>query len=385
MVLDASRSRPVVLVVDPDPAMRRLLRLGLEVDGARVLESASAEQAHELLSAADIAGVVAVDELADELRNARPDVPVVVTSSEVRGDVQAVLDALRLPSAERPVPTAVELVVGEAGELAQRWREFCHWDPLLPPDASPPMAEAVVASVGSALRRPQPLGWGPDPEVERVAEAFAEAVGSVEAAVGELVCLREVLRERLTGMLPVGEEAETLARLHMIVDRAMGVAVGRIAAGLEQQAYFDALTGLLNRRALERDLRRETGRASRYGRRFSVVLIDLDGLKKVNDRDGHAAGDALLRLLSVALGRALRAGDAAYRIGGDEFVVVLPETDDDTVEAVVERVVRAGAPSFGWGAAVFPDDAADGDDLVRIADTRMLTARAADRSSLPST
>nr|MDQ3757308.1 GGDEF domain-containing protein [Actinomycetota bacterium] len=132
--------------------------------------------------------------------------------------------------------------------------------------------------------------------------------------------------------------------------------------------------------ALERDLRRETGRASRYGRRFSVMLLDLDGLKTANDRHGHAAGDALLRSLSQALGRALRVGDAAYRIGGDEFVVLLPETSDETVDTVVGRIVRAGAPPFGWGTAVYPDDATDGDGLICAADQRMLAARAAARS-----
>jgi diguanylate cyclase (GGDEF)-like protein len=379
-------SRPVVLVVEPDPAIRRLFRVGLEVDGARVLESASAAQAHELLSdrlaAAEVTGVIALDEVVDDLRGALPDVPVVVTSSEVRcEDVQDVIGALRLPegSSDDEMSEAVSIVMGEAVDLAQRWRELCRWDPLLPPEATPPVAEAMVETVGEALGRPQPLGWGPDPEVEKVAEVFAIAVGSVEAAVGELVCLREVLRRRLAGALAPDEETETLARLHMIVDRAMGVAVARVAVGLEQQAYVDSLTGLLNRRALERDLRRETARAARYGRRFSVVLLDLDRLKVVNDSDGHAAGDALLRGLSGALGRALRSGDAAYRIGGDEFVIVLPETSEETVEAVVERVQAAGAPSFGWGAAVFPDDSEDGDRLVCVADERMIAARAAAR------
>jgi diguanylate cyclase (GGDEF)-like protein len=377
-------SRPIVLVVEPDPVARRLLRLGLEVDGALVVESSSAEHAAGLLAnglaGGDVAGVVVDEQVVDGLRHALPDVPVVVTSAEGASDMEAVLQALHLPHGEEEqVPAAVALVLGEAVALAQQWRELCRWDPMLAPEASPPMAEAMVEAVGHALSRPQPLGWGPDPEVETVAEGFALAVGSVEAAVGELVCLREVLRGRLTGHLPHEEEAEALARLHMIVDRAIGVAVGRIAVGLEQQAYVDSLTGLLNRRALERDLRRETGRASRYGRRFSLVLLDMDGLKAVNDRDGHLAGDMVLRALAQALGRALRAGDAAYRIGGDEFVVLLPETSDETVDAVVDRVREAGAPSFGWGAAVFPDDALDGDELVRVADERMLARRAARR------
>jgi CheY-like chemotaxis protein len=269
-------SRPVILLVDPDPALRRLLRLGLELDGARVLESGSVEQAIELLAdplaAAQIAGVIVACDLpdapggeaVDRLRRFLPGNPPILTAVDmaadgdgdgngngsppsphvVRGDVQAVLDALHLPTdvPERRRLVAVDVLSEEADVLAQRWRELCRWDPLLPPDASPPVAGAVVRAVAAALGRPQPLGWGPDPDVEKVAEVFATGVGGVESAVGELVCLREVLRRRLTGALPADEETETWARLYMIVDRAMGVAVARIASRLEQQAYVDSLT-----------------------------------------------------------------------------------------------------------------------------------------------
>lgn len=385
-----SSPQPTVLVVDADPTMRRLLRLGLEIDGARVIESGSAEQVEEMLVDGGIAGVVVTADLRDSLRALPPDVPVVVTTPPdedvgkasahvVRGDVDAVLSALHLPapaSEARPL-AAVDLVAEEAPALARAWEELCQWDPLLGPDAAPSMATTVIRAVAEALSRPQPLGWGPDPEVEQVAEAYAVSVSSVETAVGQFVCLREALRRRLAGALPPDEEAETFNRLHMILDRAMGVAVARIAQRLEQQAYLDALTGLLNRRALERDLRREIGRATRHRRRFTVVLVDLDGLKIVNDRGGHAAGDAQLRLLARALEQALRVGDAAYRIGGDEFVIVLPETSEDTLHAVLARVREAGAPAFSCGAAQFPDDGLEVDTLLIRADELLLAAKAA--------
>jgi diguanylate cyclase (GGDEF)-like protein len=398
--------RPTVLVVDSDPAMRRLLRLGLEVDGARVLESSSPAQARELLSAkggADlVCGVVVAADLPrhgaaavhDEVDRLLPDVPVVTTVAPddgvvtgleersphvLRGDVEAVITALRLPSELREAtrPVAADLLENEADSLAEAWRELCHWDPLLGPEADPPMAEVVIRAVATAITRPQPLGWGPDPDVERVAELFAMAVPAVESAVGQFVCLRETLRRRLVGSLPPEEEAETLDRLHMIVDRAMGVAVSHIAQRLEQQAYVDPLTGLLNRRALERDLRREIGRATRYRRRFTVVLADLDGLKIVNDREGHAAGDARLRALARAVETALRVGDAGYRIGGDEFVLLLPEITEATTDAVLRRVREAGAPPFSWGAATFPDDGGDIDTLLRRGDERLMQRKAA--------
>ena len=384
-------TRPTVLVVDSDPAMRRLLRLGLEVDGARVLESSSPEQARRLLAdeqgARTVYGVVVAAEassLCEEVRRLLPDIPVIVTVAldeestsvgehVVRGDLEAVITALHLPTeiAEPTVPAAVEVIRNDAARLAAAWRELCLWDPLLGPDVEPPAAEAVILALADAMRRPQPLGWGPDPEIEKVAEVFAMSVNSVESAVGQFVCLREALRRHLVGAVPSGEETETFDRLNMILDRGMGVAVSRIAQRLEQQAYVDPLTGLLNRRALDRDLRREIGRATRHRRRFTVVLADLDGLKAVNDRDGHAAGDARLRALAVALERSLRMGDAAYRIGGDEFVVVLPETDDSTTDAALARVSQAGAPAFKWGAATFPDDGDGVDALLAHADERL--------------
>ena len=389
----ATRSQPTVLLVDADATMRRLLRLGLEVDGARVIESTSVEHAQALLAdrqGASFSGVVVASELCEELEATFPGMSFVVTvpfdeepmdrpgsPHVVRGDVDAVLTALHLPPVvdEGRTLVAVELLAEEAVDLARQWQELCRWDPLLGPDATPPTATAVIRAVAAALTRPQPLGWGPDPEIEQVAEVYAVSVSSVETAVGQFVCLREALRRRLVGALPPDEETETLDRLHMIVDRAIGVAVARIGQRLEQQAYLDALTGLLNRRALERDLRREIGRATRYRRRFTVVVLDLDGLKVVNDRGGHAAGDAQLRLLARGLEHALRIGDSAYRLGGDEFVMLLPETTEGTVESVLGRVRDTGAPSFSVGAAQFPDDGMDVDALLHRADERLFAAK----------
>jgi diguanylate cyclase (GGDEF)-like protein len=157
-----------------------------------------------------------------------------------------------------------------------------------------------------------------------------------------------------------------------------------MAGRLEQEALVDPLTGLLNRRALERDLRRERARATRYDRRFSLMVIDLDGLKKVNDTDGHLAGDLYLRALATALSDVLRSGDEAYRIGGDEFVVLLPETAEARAEVVAERVAESGAPPFSWGAATFGPDGEEPETLLSLADKRLYARRAKVRGR-PST
>jgi diguanylate cyclase (GGDEF)-like protein len=166
----------------------------------------------------------------------------------------------------------------------------------------------------------------------------------------------------------------------MLLDRAIQVAARQSADDLHRQAFLDPLTGLLNRRGLERDLRMEMGRALRYGRRFSVMIIDLDGLKKVNDLEGHQAGDERLRHLAFAAVAALRAGDSAYRVGGDEFVLLLPEVGDVADEAVAHRIRDAGGPPFSWGIATFPDEGDNLGDLLDLADRRLFEQRGARRT-----
>jgi diguanylate cyclase (GGDEF)-like protein len=397
-----------ILVVDADPSLRRLARLSLEIDGAFVLEAGSLAQArHQAFAkgfnADGFDGIVIDRELPDgdgldlvaEMRAHWPaarmvvltdDSPVTVPTSLAsvhKGDMQSLVAALAIPvDLKAPRTLAiVELLRNEHEALAADWRELCRWDPMLPPDNQPPIASAFIAAVVSAMSRPQPLGWGADPEVEKVADVFAAAVGTLDVAIGQLVCLREALRRRIAGRLPVHELVETTDRLQMIIDRAIGVAAARMTERLQQQAYVDALTGLLNRRALERDLRREVGRAARHHRRFSLMVIDLDGLKRVNDTEGHAAGDAYLKSMAQAMRSATRIGDTAYRIGGDEFVVLLPETDEGRAERVAQRVLQEGGPQFSWGSVTYPDDGDDLDELIDLADKRLFDQRRAVRGS----
>jgi diguanylate cyclase (GGDEF)-like protein len=263
----------------------------------------------------------------------------------------------------------------EADAVAVEWRELCAWDPELPPDTEPPATIDVVLAVADALRRSQPLGWGVDPVVEHAVSEFSASVESVELAIGELVCLREAIARHLEGKVPGDEEDETRRRLEMITSRAMGAAARSTVARLRYEAYADPLTGLLNRRAFERDVRREVSRARRHGRAFTVVLTDLDGLKLANDTKGHNAGDFLLRAMAGALNDALRAGDAAYRVGGDEFTMLLTDTDATIVSNIVARLKTFGAPAFGWGAASFPDDGPDLVALLERADHLLIERR----------
>jgi len=103
-------------------------------------------------------------------------------------------------------------------------------------------------------------------------------------------------------------------------------------------AALDSLTGLYNRRSGEQRLTEEISRAVRYQRPLTILLIDLDGLKQTNDRLGHAAGDIVLKQFAERLQRAIRGSDLAVRLGGDEFMALLPECRTEEVVHVLKRI-----------------------------------------------
>ena len=109
----------------------------------------------------------------------------------------------------------------------------------------------------------------------------------------------------------------------------------------EEAAFTDHLTGLANRRRFERQLEREVARTRRYGRPFCLLLLDIDHFKRVNDSHGHEAGDEALRRLANALQAGTRGIDTAARIGGEEFGLILPETESARGCEVAERLRQA--------------------------------------------
>lgn len=109
----------------------------------------------------------------------------------------------------------------------------------------------------------------------------------------------------------------------------------------ESAALSDPLTGLGNRRAFERTVDREEARCARFGHRAGIMVLDIDGLKDVNDTAGHAVGDDLLRRAGEAIRRTLRSADQAFRIGGDEFALLLPEVTADGLSGLHDRLADA--------------------------------------------
>jgi len=114
--------------------------------------------------------------------------------------------------------------------------------------------------------------------------------------------------------------------------------VESLASEVYKLAALDQLTGLYNRRSGEQRLAEEMSRAQRHGRALTILLMDLDGLKAVNDRHGHAAGDTVIKSFADRLQRAIRGSDLAVRLGGDEFMAILPECRCEEVKRVLGRI-----------------------------------------------
>src|SRR5206468_3983540 len=117
-----------------------------------------------------------------------------------------------------------------------------------------------------------------------------------------------------------------------------GGVLGHYADRLARLATTDPLTGLFNPRAFHDRLRQELGRVARYREPLSLLVLDLDGLKRVNDQFGHEAGDAALRSVAAAIRRGLREIDLGARIGGDEFAVLAPQTGAEAAVVLAERL-----------------------------------------------
>jgi diguanylate cyclase (GGDEF)-like protein len=113
------------------------------------------------------------------------------------------------------------------------------------------------------------------------------------------------------------------------------------ARQFSREARTDHMTGLANRREFERIMEREVALAERHNRKLSLMMIDLDNLKRINDRQGHRAGDEALRLVAQQLQRVMRTSDICARIGGDEFGVAMPETELDSAREVGSRLQAA--------------------------------------------
>ncbi len=159
-------------------------------------------------------------------------------------------------------------------------------------------------------------------------------------------------------------------------------------------AQHDALTQLPNRALFSDRLKHELNRAKRQGGRFAIIFLDLDHFKPVNDKYGHAVGDQLLRQVADRLKAAVREADTVARIGGDEFVLLMPElSEEESVLGLATKVQEAlRAPfyveghdlpiSCSIGVSVYPQDGDEADALTKSADESMYLAKQSGRNCI---
>ncbi|NMG67204.1 EAL domain-containing protein [Azoarcus indigens] len=274
-----------------------------------------------------------------------------------------------------------------APSVPEVFRPVLHQLPIAPDSASSGTAAWYGTSVEASSVASSPA-WAPYRELAAAAGIAACWAHPIKArngrVLGTLACyfvdqrrpddLHRQLVELCAPLCAVAIEREA-AKIH-----------------IERLAFYDALTGLPNRRLLLAQASRALALCARHGTPLAMLFIDLDRFKQVNDTLGHDSGDALLREIAQRLQECVRDADLVGRLSGDEFAIVLPQTNAEQACAAVERLLAslarplqvAGArlnPSASIGVSLFPDNGCDVDTLLRHADVAMYQAKAAGRNA----
>ena len=272
----------------------------------------------------------------------------------------------------------------------------------------------VTPGENTALERIRVLTRDAQPEVQAVVEMASRddnqnelfdrirnvAMPMQREIADQIGALVELQRDQTSAAVNNAEASYAHVRNLMLALGAAAVLVGigiaafvsrRVTHQAEQlanQAMYDPLTGLANRSLLHYQLERQIARSARESVSFGVMLMDLDRFKEVNDALGHAVGDELLREVGRRLRETVRPEDMAARLGGDEYVILLHDLDQQNVPAVATKILAALDRPFHWqgqsidlaaslGVSLFPSQCADSSGLIRCADIAMYTAKRA--------
>ena len=216
-----------------------------------------------------------------------------------------------------------------------------------------------------------------------------------------MASLQAVLIGALREELADGDPAQFADAVEQLVNAtgavqaaAVEALVKRRSRELESQAHTDPLTGLGNLRALQRQIGRLLAVQKRYDHPFAVLLMDVDGLKRINDAHGHQAGDRVLMQVAMAMRRSIRSVDTAARLGGDEFCVLAPEQDAAKAMLLATRLGAAvrdevampdePAVSMSIGVAACPEHGDEAEMLIDMADRAMYRAKASGEGAVLS-
>lgn len=273
----------------------------------------------------------------------------------------------------------------EGGELVRRLEGDAGGNVTVCPDAKDFIQGGPLCDVASG-REQVVIGIGAQDEIK----PLRDTRGSF--------CIAPLLaRDVVRGLLYVDQpptEPINESQVRMLLDFASQAAIAVENARLYEQtrnlleetqrlALTDHLTGIANRRALGEMLERELSTAERYASPFCYVILDLDDFKSINDSGGHTAGDIALKNFADCLKRTARKGDIVGRYAGDEFIVVMTQTDRVAAEAGIERILqslRKAGIKCSIGAAMFPYDGTDGQSLLFAADEALYQAKQAGKN-----
>ena len=220
---------------------------------------------------------------------------------------------------------------------------------------------------------------------------FSTGENYLQRGIRSIVYLPLSIKDQSIGSLVVASrrpDAYSAKQIKLLEQVALQIATpienSQLYARAEQRSRIDELTGLFNRRHFEERLKEEISRHSRYGDVFSLFMIDLDNFKSYNDIYGHPSGDILLNQVGRIIKSAIRNADQAFRYGGDEFVVILPQTATDDARVVAERVREGVAGEMekkeigvtcSIGLTSYPADGVISGELVTVADTALYFAK----------
>ena len=219
---------------------------------------------------------------------------------------------------------------------------------------------------------------------------------ALNEGIRSMVCVPLVFQSRIMGILYLDDykprqfDREKLNLLAILASfAAMAIHNATLHKQTKLMTITDALTGLHNHRYFKQYFKKEMARAKRYHKPFSLIMMDVDDFKSFNDSFGHAAGDDLLRILGAVIMETVRGVDVAFRYGGEEFIVLLPETRLEKAILAAERLRQAvqrgtaeklaGAASHGVtvsiGVASYPENADKMDELFNIVDSLLYMAK----------
>jgi diguanylate cyclase (GGDEF)-like protein len=224
-----------------------------------------------------------------------------------------------------------------------------------------------------------------------IEDRFTTSKYHLQRSIRSIAYLPLIISNQVIGTLTVASrKADAYSSRHLklleqlAAQIAMPIENARLYAKTERLARVDSLTSLLNRRSLDEVLPSEIGRHSRYGGVFSLIILDLDSLKALNDNYGHLAGDELLRQIGQVIKNTIREADQAFRYGGDEFAILLPHTPIEAALKVAERIrqktfaqIEIGSMpiSVSLGLACWPSDGVSPNELLSAADTALYKAK----------